>query len=132
MNMVDFTPAPSLIGGALIGASASLLLLSHGRVAGISGLYGGILRRAMPDRRLRVLFVAGLLAAGAVVRLVAPGAFETRWSAPLPLAIVAGRLVGFGTQLGNGCSSGHGVCGLSRLSIRDPAPSSAWGSRSRA
>lgn len=118
MNIVDFTPVPALIGGALIGTSASLLLLSHGKVAGVSGLFGGILRRATPDRWLRVFFVAGLLAAGLLVRVLAPAAFETRWSASLPLAIGAGLLVGFGTQLGNGCTSGHGVCGLSRLSIR--------------
>lgn len=116
--MHDFTPIPSLIGGALIGLSASLLLLTHGKVAGISGLYAGIFRRATGDRALRIAFIAGLLAAGVVCRLVVPDAFATSWSAALPIALVAGLLVGVGTQLGSGCTSGHGVCGISRLSIR--------------
>lgn len=116
--MHDFTPIPALFGGALIGLSASLFLLTHGRVAGISGLYGGILRRTSPDRALRLAFIAGLVLSGLVVRVVYPGAFETAWTATLPIALFAGLLVGFGTQLGNGCTSGHGVCGISRLSVR--------------
>jgi uncharacterized protein len=116
--MSHFTPISALVGGALIGLAATLLLLSHGKVAGISGLYGGILRRGTSDRSMRIWFVAGLVAAGLVARLVAPGAFGTSWSASLPLVLLAGLLVGFGTQLGNGCTSGHGVCGISRLSVR--------------
>ena len=116
--MHSFTPLPALIGGALIGLSASILLLTHGRVAGISGLYGGILRRGSVDRMLRIAFIAGLLLSGLVARVVFPAAFETSWTAALPIALVAGLLVGFGTQLGNGCTSGHGVCGTSRLSVR--------------
>lgn len=116
--MHDFTPIPATIGGALIGLAASLFLLSHGRVAGISGLYGGLLRRGADQRGMRLSFIAGLLAGGLVLRLVYPGAFASAWIAPLPLALGAGVLVGFGTQLGNGCTSGHGVCGLSRFSIR--------------
>lgn len=116
--MHDFTPLSALIGGALIGLSASLFLLTHGRVAGISGLYGGIFRRGATDRTLRIAFIAGLLVAGILARWLAPAAFETSWSAALPIALLAGLLVGFGTQLGSGCTSGHGVCGLSRLSIR--------------
>lgn len=116
--MHDFTPLSALLGGALIGLSASIFLLTHGRVAGISGLYGGILRTASPDRPLRLAFIAGLLLSGIVVRLVHPAAFATPWTATLPVAAVAGLLVGFGTQLGNGCTSGHGVCGISRFSVR--------------
>lgn len=116
--MHDFTPAPALIGGALIGVAASLLLLTHGRVAGISGLFGGMLRRSSEGRATRVAFIAGLLAGGAVLRLLYPAAFDSTWTAPLPVALVAGLVVGFGTQLGNGCTSGHGVCGISRFSIR--------------
>lgn len=116
--MHDFTPIPALIGGLIIGLSASVFLLTHGRVAGISGIYGGILRRASSDRALRVAFIAGLLVAGVIVRFLYPAAFETSWSATLPTALVAGLLVGFGTQLGNGCTSGHGVCGISRFSAR--------------
>lgn len=116
--MHDFTPLSALLGGALVGLSASLFLLTHGRVAGISGIYGGILRMASSDRALRLAFIGGLLLSGIVVRFVYPAAFETAWTAPLPVALVAGLLVGFGTQLGNGCTSGHGVCGISRLSAR--------------
>lgn len=116
--MNDFTPIPALLGGALIGLSASLLLFSHGKVAGISGLYGGLFRRATADRAMRFWFIAGLLAAGAVVRVVYPAALASSWSATLPLVLVAGLLVGFGTQLGGGCTSGHGVCGISRVSSR--------------
>lgn len=116
--MNDFTPVAALIGGALIGLSASLFLLTHGRVAGISGLYGGLLRGPSPDRALRLAFIAGLLLSGVVVRVVYPAAFATTWSATIPVALIAGLLVGFGTQLGNGCTSGHGVCGISRLSVR--------------
>jgi hypothetical protein len=116
--MNDFTPVASLVGGALIGLAASLLLLTHGKVAGISGIYGGLLRHGTSDRAFRLAFTAGLLFAGLVVRIFFPGAFQTSWSAALPVALAAGVLVGFGTQLGNGCTSGHGVCGISRLSIR--------------
>ena len=116
--MNDFTPISALIGGALIGLAASLFLLTHGKVAGISGLYGGVLRRGTSDRALRFWFIAGLVGAGALVRLIFPAAFATTWSAALPVTLVAGLVVGFGTQLGNGCTSGHGVCGISRLSAR--------------
>lgn len=116
--MNDFTPIPALVGGALIGLAASLFLLTDGKVAGISGLYGGLLRRGTSDRALRFWFLAGLIGAGALVRLVFPAAFATTWTATLPMVLVAGVLVGFGTQLGNGCTSGHGVCGISRLSVR--------------
>jgi uncharacterized membrane protein YedE/YeeE len=116
--MHDFTPFSALIGGALIGLAASIFLLTHGRVAGISGLFGGMLRRGAEGRGTRFAFVAGLVAGGLLLRLVYPAAFDSAWMAPLPLALVAGLVVGFGTQLGSGCTSGHGVCGLSRLSIR--------------
>ncbi len=116
--MHDFTPLPALLGGALIGLAASLVLLTHGKVAGISGIYGSLLRRGTSDRAFRFAFMAGLLAMGALVRLTFPAAFATAWSASLPVTLVAGLLVGFGTQLGNGCTSGHGVCGLSRMSVR--------------
>ena len=116
--MNNFTPIPAFIGGALIGLAASLLLLTHGKVAGISGLYGGILRHGTSDRAFRLWFVAGLVVAGGVIRLAFPAAFETAWSASLAVVLIAGLIVGFGTQLGNGCTSGHGVCGISRWSTR--------------
>jgi uncharacterized protein len=119
--MHDFTPFSSLIGGLLIGVAASLYLWTHGRVTGISGIYAGALRRGTTDRRARWFFLAGLVIAAMVVRIVHPAAFESSWTASLPLALAAGVLVGVGTQLGNGCTSGHGVCGLSRLSRRSLA-----------
>ena len=116
--MNDFTPIPAFVGGALIGLAASLLLFTHGKIAGISGLYGGMLRRGTSDRAERFWFLAGLVVTGGLVRVTFPAAFATSWSATLPVVFVAGLLVGFGTQLGNGCTSGHGVCGISRLSVR--------------
>lgn len=116
--MNHFTPVASLLGGALIGLAASLFLLAQGRVAGISGIYGGLLRRGTTDRPTRIAFVAGLLASGLLIRIVFPGALTSHWSAGVPLTLTAGLLVGFGTQLGNGCTSGHGVCGISRMSAR--------------
>lgn len=114
-----FTPIASLFGGALIGASASVLLALNGRVAGISGILGGLLSGERADRAWRSAFLVGLLSAGAFLALAFPGALRSS-SSPLPLGITigAGLLVGFGTQLGGGCTSGHGVCGISRLSKR--------------
>jgi uncharacterized membrane protein YedE/YeeE len=116
--MHDFTPLPALVGGVLIGLAASLLLLTHGKLAGISGLYGGLLRKETHDRSVRFWFLLGLVAVGAIVRVVHPAALTSAWSATLPTVLLAGVLVGYGTQLGKGCTSGHGVCGISRLSAR--------------
>lgn len=116
--MHDFSPVPALIGGALIGLSASILLLTHGKVAGISGLYAGALRSDTPDRKMRIAFLGGLVAAGLVLRVVSPDLFTSSWTPSLPVALVGGLVVGLGTRLGSGCTSGHGVCGLSRLSVR--------------
>lgn len=118
--MHNFAPLPALLGGTLIGLSASLLLLAHGKVAGISGIVGGLLTRGTSDVAYRVWFLVGLLAAGLGLRWLYPAAFPAAGapSAPLWLIGVAGLLVGYGTRLGNGCTSGHGVCGLSRQSPR--------------
>ncbi len=107
----------ALVGGALIGAAGSLLLLTHGRIAGISGVLGSVLPPVARDRGWRLGFLGGLLAAGLVGGLVAPTLVGASVRS-LPIMIVAGLLVGFGTQMGSGCTSGHGVCGLSRLSVR--------------
>jgi uncharacterized membrane protein YedE/YeeE len=107
----------ALLGGALIGSGSALLLLTHGRIAGISGITGGLLQRATSDRAWRLAFLSGLVAAGAVAAAVVPAAIGAPVR-PLAAILVAGLLVGFGTRLGNGCTSGHGVCGLSRLSVR--------------
>ncbi|MBX3185831.1 MAG: YeeE/YedE family protein [Labilithrix sp.] len=119
--MNDLTPLSALLGGALIGLAASILLLTHGRVAGISGLYGNLFRRGVPDRAFRASFVAGLVVVGAALHLLRPESFASTWTPGLPLALVAGVVVGVGTRLGNGCTSGHGVCGISRLSVRSLA-----------
>lgn len=116
----DFSLWAPLGGGALIGLAASLLLLTHGRVAGISGLVGGLLSRGSSRLDHRVWFVAGLLSAGVALLALWPEAFASV-EAPVPsswLLAIAGLLVGHGTSLGNGCTSGHGVCGLSRGSRR--------------
>jgi uncharacterized membrane protein YedE/YeeE len=115
--MTDFTPWSALTGGILIGASASVLLLLNGKIAGISGIIGGLLRLSPDETSWRVSFVAGFFVGGLLLRALFPAAFGAS-PAPVPLLIFAGLLVGFGTQLGSGCTSGHGVCGLSRLSFR--------------
>jgi hypothetical protein len=117
--MTDFTPVASLIGGALIGLSAVLMMLAEGRIAGISG----IASRLFPpyaDKAFagRLAFVAGLVAAPLLYAAVTGAAVVQTVSANLVLMVVAGLLVGFGSVWGSGCTSGHGVCGLSRLSRR--------------
>lgn len=124
--MPEFTPLPSLVGGLLIGLSASMLLLSHGRVLGISGLYGGLITRQPTDRGLRLSFFGGLLSAGLIMWLIRPELFPSGPVTPLWLTAIAGFLVGFGTRLGNGCTSGHGVCGISRLSTRSLVATAAF------
>lgn len=121
MTIVNFTPLPALIGGALIGLSAAFLLLAKGRIAGISGIAGGII---YPEQRddigWRVLFVAGLIIGGLIYQWLGLGAGVEHIQAMVdkPLLILAGLLVGIGTQIGTGCTSGHGICGLARRSPR--------------
>lgn len=116
--MHDFTPIPSLIGGILIGLSATMLLIFNGRIAGISGIFGGVLLPKAGDIGWRAFFLGGLLLGGLALRAFYPGAFPVEGAGSWPMVAVAGVLVGFGTRLGSGCTSGHGVCGLSRLSAR--------------
>ncbi|MCC7486944.1 MAG: YeeE/YedE family protein [Burkholderiales bacterium] len=112
-----FTPVPALIGGALIGAAAALFVVLNGRIAGVSGILGGLLRPAAGDVGWRIAFVAGLVAAPIAYAEFAPRP-EIRVDAGYAMLIVAGLLVGVGTRYGAGCTSGHGVCGISRLSPR--------------
>jgi uncharacterized membrane protein YedE/YeeE len=116
--MENFTPLSALAGGILIGLAAMLMMLNLGRVMGASGIFGAILDNRPGDRLWRGLFVAGMLAGGALVMAQRVDLQNLDVSAPLPVVIVAGLLVGYGTRLGSGCTSGHGVCGLSRLSVR--------------
>lgn len=107
-----------LAGGALIGLAASLMLLFNGRIAGISGIFGGLLAPKAGDLGWRTAFVGGLLAAGLVLGLAAPETIAAPSARSTPVLVAAGLLVGFGVRMGNGCTSGHGVCGLARLSRR--------------
>ena len=111
---------PSLAGGLLIGLSAALPILLNGRVAGISGLVAGLGRPG--ERRLAdAAFLLGLILGAPLFALLTGGWPEMRIAAGLPVLALAGLLVGFGTRLGSGCTSGHGVCGLARLSLRSLA-----------
>lgn len=112
-----FTPWTSLAGGLLLGLAAALFILLNGRILGISGIVGGLLRPTPGDTGWRLSFVLGLLAAPLLYLLVA-GAIEARIDAGWGTVVLAGLLVGIGTRYGSGCTSGHGVCGLSRLSPR--------------
>lgn len=112
-----FTPGASLAGGLLIGLAASVLVLCNGRIAGVSGIVAGLLSPRAEGNSWRWLFVLGLLLAPALHALVI--ALPTgRIDAGMPLIVLAGLVVGIGTRYGAGCTSGHGVCGLSRLSLR--------------
>ena len=106
------------IGGVMIGLAASLLLLSIGRISGISGIAGSLCKPETTDRAWRLSFMAGLIAGGVVLNLIYPEAFVVSSERSLGMMIGAGLLVGFGTQMGSGCTSGHGVCGLTRFSPR--------------
>jgi len=125
INEIAFTPLHSLIGGALIGSAAVLLLILHGRIAGISGIAGGLLKPRSGDIDWRVAFVSGLVLAPWVYSLFAPLP-PIRIETGYPLLMLAGLLVGFGARLGSGCTSGHGVCGLSRLSGRSVVATSIF------
>lgn len=108
----------ALLGGVIIGGAVSLMLLLNGRVTGISGIINGTLTPVKGDTGWRVLFVLGLVLGGFALRLIEPDAFSGQLETGLGSTIVAGLLVGFGTVMGSGCTSGHGVCGISRMSPR--------------
>lgn len=108
----------ALMGGVLIGLAVSLMMLFNGRVTGISGILAGIIKPHKSDLDWRVSFVGGLLLGGVVLLSIRPEAFIQQSSAVWFDYLFAGLLVGFGTLLGNGCTSGHGVCGISRMSVR--------------
>jgi len=120
-----FTPYASLAGGAVIGLAASVLVLFNGRIAGISGVLGGLLEPRAGDTGWRLAFVGGLVAAPAVYALFAPVP-SPHVSASWGAMVLAGLLVGVGTRYGSGCTSGHGVCGLSRLSPRSLAATATF------
>ena len=121
-----FTPLPSLLGGVLIGLASATVLLFQGRVAGVGGICGSLLRPAPGDTAWRCAFVTGLIATGLAGAPTFPGSFAVVGTPSLPWLVAAGLLVGFGTRLGNGCTSGHGVCGISRWSKRSLAATATF------
>jgi uncharacterized membrane protein YedE/YeeE len=120
-DMANFTPVSAAIGGALIGLAAVLLMLFTGRIAGISGIAGGLFNPRTDDRLWRLAFVAGLTAAPIVAALVGHAVPMPQMPGSMITIAAAGLLVGFGTRLGSGCTSGHGICGIARLSPRSIA-----------
>ena len=116
--MANFTPLAAAIGGVLIGLAAVLLMLLDGRIAGISGIATGLIDPAGSDRGWRATFVLGLIAAPVSAMLLGYEVPVPDMPAGLGTVAVAGLLVGFGTRLGSGCTSGHGICGIARLSAR--------------
>lgn len=120
IDWANFTPWASLSGGILLGVASALFILVNGRVLGISGILGGLLPPKAGDAGWRIAFLLGMLAAPMVYGLLAPEGFARgpRIDAGFGAIVAAGLLVGLGTRYGSGCTSGHGVCGLSRLSPR--------------
>ena len=116
--MENFTPLSAAIGGGLIGLSAVLLMLLTGRIAGISGIFGGLLNFGSDDRDWRIAFIAGLILAPLIAGWIGHAMPTPKLPANWTVIIAAGLLVGFGTRLGGGCTSGHGICGVARLSSR--------------
>ena len=116
--MEDFTPMSGFAGGLLIGSAVALMLLLNGRVAGISSIVGGLLTLRLRDAAWRAAFVAGFIIGALAYLSTADQTTPVRVLASLPAILVGGLLVGFGTRLGSGCTSGHGLCGMARLSRR--------------
>ncbi len=125
VDLNNFTPWTSLAGGVLIGLSAAMLVLLNGRVAGISSIVGGLIVPRRGEIGWRFAFVAGLFAAPALMSALGANPVP-RIDAGFGLLVVAGLLVGIGTSYGSGCTSGHGVCGLSRLSVRSLVATAAF------
>jgi uncharacterized protein len=119
--MANFTPVSAAIGGGLIGLSAVLLMLLTGRIAGVSGIFGNLLDSRSDDKGGSIAFIAGLILAPLIAGWVGYGMPLPQMPSSWGVIIAAGLLVGFGTRLGNGCTSGHGICGVARLSVRSVA-----------
>ncbi|MBN3566379.1 YeeE/YedE family protein [Burkholderia cenocepacia] len=117
VDALHFTPWLSLAGGALIGLAAAWLVAFNGRIAGISGIVGGLLTAGGAERRWRVAFIVGMIAAPVAMRFVGSG-LTPQVDAGWPELLAAGLLVGVGTRYAGGCTSGHGVCGISRGALR--------------
>ena len=124
--MENFTPLSALIGGSFIGFSAVIMLAGNGRIAGISGILGGAISSRGEERRWRVLFLAGLLLATLLYQFISSSPITIETQASPEFLVVAGLLVGFGTRLGSGCTSGHGICGIARFSGRSFAATATF------
>ena len=124
--MQDFTPISGFVGGVLIGLAVALMLLLNGRIAGISGIVGGLLTLRLRDTAWRAAFVAGLVFGALAYLSTVEGSVPARVLASLPAILIGGLLVGFGTRLGSGCTSGHGLCGMARLSRRSVAATATF------
>lgn len=120
MDWLHFTPLSALVGGVLLGAASALLFLQSGRILGITGILEGLLSPTKNDTAWRIVFLAGLLLAPPVAKLFVPTDWLTTptMDASFATVVVAGLLVGMGTRMATGCTSGHGICGLGRLSAR--------------
>ena len=116
--MDNFTPVSAFSGGILIGLAASLLLLLNGRIAGISGMMSGLINAPRAEFYWRVAFLVGIVLGAFLFHQLKPDFYQARANFPIWLLILGGFLVGFGTRMGNGCTSGHAVCGIARLSLR--------------
>ncbi len=128
IDWIHFTPWMSVAGGVLIGLASAAFILINGRILGISGILGGLLTTKAADAGWRIAFLLGLMAAPATLTLMAPANFLSapRIDAGFATIVIAGLLVGFGTRLGSGCTSGHGVCGIARLSPRSLVGTAAF------
>ena len=124
--MTNFTPEAALIGGLLIGCSAALLLIVNGRIAGISGIIGGLMQARPGDIGWRLAFLAGLLLSSGVYTAVGGIMPDVEFRTSTELLVLAGLLVGVGTRLAGGCTSGHGVCGIGRGSLRSIAATATF------
>jgi len=122
----SFTPLPALLGGALIGLAAALLVLANGRAMGVSGILGGLFDARGENRAWRAAFVVGLLAGAWITARVIASAAEVSIATSVPLLVAGGLLVGAGTRIGSGCTSGHGVCGIARGSPRSLAATAVF------
>ena len=117
LDLINFTPTSSFIGGILIGLAVILFFISTGRLAGVSGIVNNVLTQSI-NRIINILFILGLISGPLIFMLFTKNSIPFQVTTSTPLIILGGLLVGIGTKVGNGCTSGHGVCGISRFSIR--------------
>jgi uncharacterized protein len=124
--MENFTPYTAFSGGILIGLAATMLLLCNGRIAGISGIMGGLINATKTELYWRIAFLAGIILGAFLFHQIKPDFYQPRENFPVWLLAFGGFLVGFGTRMGNGCTSGHAVCGIARFSIRSIAATATF------